>query len=183
MARVMEGNIMSKNPGWKVCLLPLVLFLFVESLNAQLTRGFVSGLVTDSTNAVIRDVAVTLTSKETNISRETRTNTVGFYRFAAIEPGDYSIEFKKGGFETHKIDDVTVKTAQEVVINRILAVAPVAVELSVVETPGIELAKTTATVERTLTEREILELPMQVYKDARDISRSEERRVGKECRL
>src|SRR5437899_10381146 len=65
------------------------------------------------------------------------------------------MEFRTPGFETHKIDDFAVKTAQEVVINQTLAPASVAAEVSVFETPGSELAKTTATVERTFTEREI----------------------------
>ncbi|PYR82991.1 MAG: hypothetical protein DMG19_20260, partial [Acidobacteria bacterium] len=116
-----------------------------------------------STDAVIRNVQVTLINKQTNISRETFTNDVGFYRFVAIDPGNYSMEFRTPGFETHKIDDFAVKTAQEVVINQTLAPASVAAEISVFETPGSELAKTTATVERTFTEREINELPMQVY--------------------
>src|SRR5438876_5266557 len=140
-------------------------------LKAQLTRGFVSGSVTDSTDAVIRNVQVILINKQTNSSRETLTNDVGFYRFVAIDPGNYSMEFRTPGFETHKIDDFAVKTAQEVVINQTLAPAPVASEVSVFEPPGSELAKTTATVERTFTEREINELPMQVYNNVRDITR------------
>ncbi len=150
--------------------LPFLLAAAVP-LNAQLTRGFVSGLVTDPTNAVIAEVQVILTNNLTNISRETVTNDAGFYRFVAIEPGEYSIEFSKPGFETHRIDNFAVKTAQEVVINQTLGPAPVAVEVSVRETPGGELAKTTATVERTFTDREISELPLQIYKDVRDITR------------
>ena len=60
---------------------------------AQLVRGFISGTVTDETNAVIPGVEVKITSKATNISREGLTNETGFYRFAAVEPGDYSVEF------------------------------------------------------------------------------------------
>src|SRR5260370_23286691 len=177
----MEGDIMHKIPGWKkvnwqplsrnVAILILFLTSFVSALSAQLTRGFVSGSVTDTTNAVIPGVQIVLTNNQTNISRETVTNDLGFYRFVAIEPGDYSIEFRMSGFETHKIDNVTVKTAQEVVINQTLAIAQTAIEVSVVETPVSELAKATATVDRTFTEREIVDLPIQVYNNTRDITR------------
>jgi outer membrane receptor protein involved in Fe transport len=148
-------------PGWKTAAI-LVL---------QLIRGFVSGSVTDSTNAVIPGVQIVLTNKQTNIPRETVTNELGFYRFVAVEPGEYTLEFRKSGFETHRVDNVTVKTAQEVVINQTLALAPATVEIAVVETLGAELAKTTATVDRTFVEREIVELPMQVYNGTRDITR------------
>src|SRR5438132_5946879 len=114
-----------------------LLFLLGTSapLNGQLTRGFVSGSVTDSTDAVIRNVQVILINKQTNISRETFTNDVGFYRFVAIDPGNYSMEFRTPGFETHKIDDFAVKTAQEVVINQTLAPACVAGGFSVLAAP------------------------------------------------
>ena len=148
-------------PGWKIA----------SILVLQLIRGFVSGSVTDSTNAIIPGVQIVLTNKQTNIPRQTVTNELGFYRFVAVEPGDYSVEFSKGGFETHKIDSITVKTAQEVVINQTLALAAATVEISVVDTPGVELAKTTATVDRTFVQREIVELPMQVYNGTRDITR------------
>src|SRR3989442_4325047 len=44
-------------------------------------------------------------------------------------------------------------------------------KVSVVETPGVEFEKTTATVERTFSQRVIEDLPFQVYNGARDITR------------
>src|SRR5438093_13175180 len=90
---------------------------------AQMVRGFVSGTVTDATDAIIAGVQVTITNKATNISRDTVTNDAGFYRFVAVEPADYSVAFSLSGFETHKIDTVTVRTAQEIVINQTLKVS------------------------------------------------------------
>src|SRR5262245_42493085 len=58
---------------------------------AQLIRGFISGTISDSSNAVIPGVQVSITNTGTNISRETTTNEIGFYRFAAVEPGNYSV--------------------------------------------------------------------------------------------
>src|SRR5207244_12204502 len=49
-------------------------------------------------------------------SKESLTSEAGFYRFVAVEPGDYSVEFHLAGFEKRKIDSVTVTTAQEVVV-------------------------------------------------------------------
>ena len=123
---------------------------------AQLVRGFVSGTVTDATNAIVPGVQVTVTNKATGISRETQSNYEGFYRLVALEPGEYSVEFKLAGFQTLKIESISVRTAQEVVLNQTLRVSGVSAEVSVIETPGLELAKTTATVERTFSMREIV---------------------------
>ena len=76
-----------------VAVIAVVLIGMMHIAEAQLVRGFISGTVTDETNAVIPGVEVKITSKATNISREGLTNETGFYRFAAVEPGDYSVEF------------------------------------------------------------------------------------------
>jgi hypothetical protein len=157
---------------WKVCaIIALVLAGTVHVAEAQLVRGFISGTVSDETNAVVPGVQVTIKSKATNISKESLTNESGFYRFVAVEPGDYSVEFQLAGFETRKIDSVTVTTAQEVVINQRLTVGPASAEVSVVDTPGVGLEKTTATVERTFSQRVVEDLPFEIYNGTRDITR------------
>ena len=155
---------------WKLfAVLALTLLCATQIAEAQLVRGFVSGTVTDTTNAILAGVQVTLTNKATNISRYSVTNDVGFYRFAAVEPGEYSIEFKLGGFESHKVESITVNTAQEVVVNQSLAPGGVTTEVSIVETPGVTLDKTMATIERTFPGRVVTELPITM--NTRDVTR------------
>ena len=151
--------------------LALVFVAVAHVAEAQLVRGFVSGTVTDATDSIIAGVQVTITNKATNISRDTVTNDAGFYRFVAVEPADYSVAFSLSGFETHKIDTVTVRTAQEIVINQTLNVSGSTIEVFVIEAPGVELQKTTATIERTFSDRLIEELPFQIFNGVRDISR------------
>src|SRR5207245_1209350 len=89
---------MSFKVWWVSGLLVCAMFSIVHPAGAQLTRGFVSGTLTDASKAIVAGVNVTITNKATNISRETVSNDVGFYRFAAVEPGDYTVEFKLPGF-------------------------------------------------------------------------------------
>src|SRR5438128_1134108 len=163
---------MSKTIQLSACLAVIVL-LFLGNFNpagAQLTRGFISGTVTDTTNAIIAGVQVTSTNKATNISRNTLTNEVGFYRFAAVEPAEYSLEFRIAGFETHRVESVVVNTAQEVVINQTLGVSNVSAEISVLETPGVSLDKTMATIERTFSAQTVTQMPL-LFGTSRDITR------------
>lgn len=161
----------TQKPEIMILLLLLLLWTVPPAANAQLTRGFVLGTVTDSTGAVIPQVEVTITNQATNISRATATNGAGFYRFAAVEPGDYSIEFKLTGFSSVKAGPLTVNTAQEVVVDQTMQAGAVTASITVEGTPGAALAKTTATVERTLSARVVAELPMQIFNNTRDISR------------
>src|SRR5713226_2070727 len=150
---------MSKTKQWAPYV-AVILLMFFENINpaaAQLTRGFVSGIVTDTTNGVMAGVQITLTSKATSITRSTLTNETGFYRFAGVEPAEYSLEFKIAGFETHRIESLTVNAAQEVVINQVLNVSSVAGEVSV-EATGIALDKTMSSIERTFSAQTVADM-------------------------
>ena len=157
-------------PG-SVCnaLIILILSGGLKPTAAQLTRGFLSGTITDTTGGVLPGVQVTITNKATNISRGMLSSDGGFYRFVAVEPGIYAVEFKLSGFGPRRIDEINVGPAQEVVINQTMALGAVSAEVSVVETPGTEIAKTDATISRTIPERVIQDLPLTAA--TRDVTR------------
>src|SRR5215475_6838556 len=79
-----------------------VVFCLLATLNlpahAQYRAG-IQGTVTDASGAVIPDATVTLTSKETNASRQTTSNAAGTYTFNGLAPGNYSITGEKSGFQ------------------------------------------------------------------------------------
>lgn len=134
-------------------LVATLLWSFVVStlLMGQLTRGFISGTVQDPSGAVIAGATVKIRNVSTNIERSTTTNDVGVYRFVGVDPGTYSVEFSKTGFEPRRLQNISVATTQEVTLNQTL---PIGTAINVVEVqehpPGVELAKTSATIERTL---------------------------------
>src|SRR5688572_9646900 len=122
-------------------------FLLVEQAPAQMTRGSLSGTVQDPSRGVIIGVRVAVVNSATGLSRETATNSFGIYRFAAIEPGVYQMEFTSRGFDTVKLERVEVNANQEVVINPTLPVgaAVTAVEVNQIA-DGVELTKAAPTV-------------------------------------
>src|SRR5450755_3223635 len=77
--------------------LPVAMLLFCAASPAQLTRGFVSGTVQDSSGGAIEGVSVRIANLDTGIGRDILTNSAGVYRFVAVEPGAYSAEFSKNG--------------------------------------------------------------------------------------
>src|SRR5262245_36203557 len=120
---------MRRQDVWVVSLF-LSILLTSNYSHAQLIRGFVSGTITDSAGAVVPCVQVTLTNTLTSISRQTQTNALGFYRFVAVEPGEYAVQFAFPGFETRRLENILVRTTQEIVLDQTLTVGGVAAELS-----------------------------------------------------
>ena len=71
--------------------LALVLFTAMQ-LNAQsITQGNVRGTVTDPTGAVVPGAKVTLKNISTGAAQTRTTNGSGFYEFALLPPGTYSV--------------------------------------------------------------------------------------------
>src|SRR5262245_47810162 len=72
------------------------------------TTGAINGKVTDRTNAVLPGVTVTISSPSMMGTRTAVTGEDGFYRFAAVPPGDYAVVFELTGFTTMKRDGIRV---------------------------------------------------------------------------
>src|SRR5215813_5878783 len=94
-----------------------IVTLVVTPCAAQLTRAYISGTVQDASGAVVTGVTVRITNLETNLKSETTTNEEGVYRFVAVEPGAYQIEFSKAGFDDRQIAPVEITSTQEAVVN------------------------------------------------------------------
>ena len=82
----------------KYFLIAVALFLIAVSASAQTSRGTVSGVVTDPNGAVIPGAEVTLTNTDTTVARSVVTNDEGFYRFDAVDLGNYSISIAAASF-------------------------------------------------------------------------------------
>jgi hypothetical protein len=75
---------------------------------AQVVYGSVLGTVTDPSGSVIPDAVVTLTSRETSISKETTSDPSGRYSFVNVLPGHYNLKVVSKGFRTLSENDFEV---------------------------------------------------------------------------
>jgi len=81
--------------------LALALVLAVATPSAAQDVASLTGVVTDSSGAVVKDANVTLLDTKTNTSYQAKTNSVGAYTFPNLLPGpDYQLTFAKVGFDT-----------------------------------------------------------------------------------
>jgi outer membrane receptor protein involved in Fe transport len=138
----------------RILVLSIAVLFFAIASFAQLTRGTILGSVQDPSGAVIANATVKIVNADTNIARSTTTNGDGLYRFPGVDPGIYSVTFTAPGFTETKLNNVEVKTSQEVTLNQQLGLSTAATSVEVQEQPpGVELSKSTATIERTLSQK------------------------------
>jgi Carboxypeptidase regulatory-like domain/TonB dependent receptor-like, beta-barrel/TonB-dependent Receptor Plug Domain len=119
--------------------------------NSQLT-----GLVKDKTDAVVPAASVTLTNAETGAVLNAKSSKAGFYVFASIVPGRYSLAGDAPGFAKTIINDVKIDAAANVSQDIVLQVRSSSQSVNVVSDPPSELTETTAAVS-TVIDRPLIE--------------------------
>src|SRR5258708_12928379 len=74
-------------------------FLFAASLQAQLNKATLTGVVIDPSGAAIAGARITATQLATNATFSTTTTATGNYAIPALDIGSYRIETEAGGFK------------------------------------------------------------------------------------
>jgi hypothetical protein len=111
---------------FKLCALILSISPFVfGQVNASLT-----GLVKDPSDAVLAEVKVTAVHKATNIARSTLTDASGYYLFASLPVGEYSVTAERTGFQ-RATNELVLETAQKARQDFTLAVGSVETTITV----------------------------------------------------
>src|SRR5260370_26008645 len=85
---------------WLVIAATFIVFGATSLANAQITRGSISGLVVDSSGAVMPAATVTITETNTNVSTTTKSEPNGLFLLAGVLPGSYTLKVEAGGFKT-----------------------------------------------------------------------------------
>jgi hypothetical protein len=92
------------------------------TVSGQTTFGEITGVVTDSSGAVVAGANVTVTNPETNFSRSTATNSSGNYTFPSLLPGAYTLRVEINGFQTAVRSGIELQVQQTARIDFRLAV-------------------------------------------------------------
>ena len=140
-------------------LLMVAIFLLVAlPAWAQLPTASIRGVLRDAQEGVLPGATVTVTHKETGLTRTITTNEEGAYRIAGIPSGVYEIVADLSGF-ARSVRLVELVLNQEAEINISLGVDAVAETIQVVaESPLIE--PTRSEVSRTFKAEQIRDLPL-----------------------
>jgi hypothetical protein len=89
------------------------LFCSALQIHAQTDVAQLSGLITDSTGAVVPNANLQIVNQETGISRSIQSDRQGEYTAPALPPGRYRVTVKADGFKTLVTEQVTLSVAEK----------------------------------------------------------------------
>ncbi|MCI0718765.1 MAG: TIM barrel protein [Acidobacteria bacterium] len=140
----------------KVCLVSSLLAACLA--NAQSTTHL-GGTVHDTSGALLPDVDVVCRSERTGLTRTTKTNQAGIFRFAEIPIGVYELVLTHQGFQTVRQGEIQLVTAQIVDLNITMQVGQVTESVGVTaEVPLVQTAS--ASLQASITQRQMQDLPL-----------------------
>ena len=157
--------------SWLQSSLPLLLFavlivLASQAAWAQANRASITGTVTDTSGAVVPDVEVTATNTGTKVPAKTVSNQDGIYVIPNLFPGQYSVEFKKDGFETLLRPTVTLESTQVAKIDASMKVGAVSQSVTVTtDAPVLDLERPSEGTN--MNGRVVTDLPLSIYNGGR----------------
>ena len=93
----------------------LYAMLAMPAFSQSTTTGGLAGVVADPSGAVVPKVKVSAKSDATGATLNTTTNDEGYYRFALLSPGSYTITVNATGFEP-------VTTKAQIALNQVTSI-------------------------------------------------------------
>jgi hypothetical protein len=94
--------------------------------HAQVQTGSIVGVVTDSSNAVLPGVTVSLVGERLIGGVQTfTTDSTGTYRFDRLPPGDYTVKFELSGFKGVNREAIRISAAFVATVNAKLEVGDI----------------------------------------------------------
>ena len=137
----------------------LLLAILGSPAAAQLGTATISGIVTDSSGAVIVGATIGAVNNGTNFRRQTISNEQGQYNLPGLTPGSYNVSVQLKGFRRAELDNITLQVDQNVRVNVALEVGQVTETVAITaEAPLIE--SQSATLGAVVDTQKILALPL-----------------------
>lgn len=149
--------------GWALVLtIALALGFSLQTFDvpaySQETTGGLQGTVKDPSGAVIAGAQITATAPTLVGSKVVVTDSAGYYRFANLPPGTYTIEVKASGFDTLKRSGLNIEVGHLPTLNLALAMGQVNTVVQVT-TDSQMIDTTTTTTLTNIAEETLKEIP------------------------
>jgi hypothetical protein len=137
----------------------MILGLAIREGAAQLPVGTISGIVRDSSGAILPGATVTANNRQTGLVRTAEASSNGRYTLPAVPVGDYDVRAEAPAFSPQVQQGLKVTIGQEAVVNFSLTVGSVAEAVTV--TADAPLVETTSgSLGGLVDEQRVAELPL-----------------------
>ena len=143
----------------KFCIFLAIAFSLCIALNAQTSRGTVTGIVTDQSAAAVVNAGVDLRNTATNVVRTTMSNEAGLYRFDAVDPGEYQVSVTSSGFNAARTSPFNVAAGQVASVDMHLTIGEVK-NVVEVTAEAVQLQTESPVRGGTLTSTSVTQLPI-----------------------
>lgn len=125
---------------------------------SQASSGQIAGDVTDPNGAAVPNATVTVTNKETGLTRTANTSDDGLYTIVLLPPGTYTVTAQASNFAESKVENVVVNVGRVVDVK--IALGVTAVQETVLVTAESALQVTRSESDAVLNETAISSLPI-----------------------
>jgi hypothetical protein len=134
----------------------------MSALHAH-AQGAIQGRVFDSTGASIPGAGIVVINTATNIATPSKTNDLGLYVVASLEPGVYTVTATQNGFDTVSHTNITLHISDNLVVDFQLKVGSANAQITVLDTVPL-INTTSSSLGQVIENRRIVDLPL----DGRD---------------
>src|SRR2546425_2976188 len=118
------------------CLMLLCISIAVR-VSAQVNTASLTGLVTDSAGAVVPNASVSVKNKATDVESSATTDSSGYYTFASLPVGTYTLTIELSGFKKAIHENIILEVGQKARVDTTLEVGSVSESVVVASTPAL----------------------------------------------
>jgi hypothetical protein len=147
-----------KTPRMIFCL-TLLCIAMAAQVSAQVNTASLTGLVTDPTGSVVPNALVKARNKATSMETSATTDSSGYYTFASLPVGTYTLAVEMPGFKKAIRESIDLEVGQKARIDFALDVGAVTESVVVSTTPPL-LSTQDASPGGVLENRAITDLPL-----------------------
>src|SRR5438876_967182 len=84
----------------------------VEAIPGQIENASLTGLITDSTAAIVRGASVTARNSATNVVSTVQTDAAGYFLFPSLPIGEYTVSVEFPGFKKPVRSGIVLEVGQ-----------------------------------------------------------------------
>ena len=135
-----------------------IAFIMTVAAIAQSNTGSITGIITDSTGAVVPNATVNVINQGTNERRTVQTDDEGRYEVPSLSTGVYTIEAAATSFQTTSVKDLRLAVGEKARADVALGVSGVEATVEVVNQTRVDTE--TPTIGDTVTTERIQDNPV-----------------------
>jgi Carboxypeptidase regulatory-like domain len=133
--------------------------ILCSSVSAQLPTSTLNGTVVDPQGAAVANAKVSIANEATGVMREVNSDAQGFYTFANVPPGVYTVRAESAGFAKAETKDVGLEVGRASTLDIKLTVAK-AGEIVTVQVQEAQVDLTQSEVQGLVTSSTIGSIPL-----------------------